>query len=459
MSKRNNRRKERERADRGGLRSEGRKSAKLAAIGGGGLAVVGALVWISLGGTGDWPATMTRGSATGYNVLLVTLDTTRADRLGCYGYDAAGTPTLDALAKQGIRFDDAVTVAPVTLPSHASILTGLAPHHHGVRNNGGFHLDPAHVTLAEILSDRGYQTAAFIAAFVLDARYGLDQGFDVYNDDVGLDSSNTIEAFARPIYERSATRVTSDAVSWLGTRDRNRPFFCWVHYFDPHKPYNTPAPFDKRFRNRPYDGEIAYMDNQIGRLVQALKWEGAWDNTLIVVVADHGEGLGDHDEATHAKLIYDSVMRVPLIMACPGLFKKSYVVDDVVVSVTDIFPTVLDLLGMEIPVNVDGLSLLAARSKKDRTIYMENLATYLDNGWSPLYGLRRHHDKFILAPRPEYYRLGRDSDELKNAYGSASGAVLADRDQLARKLSTILEDSAAIDVVAASARQPDAKAA
>ncbi|MCH7873488.1 MAG: sulfatase, partial [Planctomycetes bacterium] len=390
MSKRNNRRKERERADRGGLRSEGRKSATLAAIGGGGLAVAGALVWISFGGSGDWPAAMQHGSAAGYNVLLVTLDTTRADRLGCYGYDAAGTPTLDALAKQGIRFDDAVTVAPVTLPSHASILTGLAPHHHGVRNNGGFHLEPTHVTLAEVLSDRGYQTAAFIAAFVLDARYGLDQGFDVYNDDVALDSSNTIEAFARPIYERSATRVTSDAVSWLGARDRTRPFFCWVHYFDPHKPYHAPPPFDARFRNRPYDGEIAYMDAQIGRLVQALKREGAWDNTLIVVVADHGEGLGDHGEATHAKLIYDSVMRVPLIMACPGLFEQSYIVDDVVVSVTDIFPTVLDLLGMEIPVDVDGLSLLAARSKKDRTIYMENLATYLDNGWSPLYRLRRH---------------------------------------------------------------------
>ena len=459
MSKRRHRRKQHERADRGALRSARRKPATLAAIGGGVLAVAGALLWFSFGRTGDWPAAMTHGSAAGYNVLIVTLDTTRADRLGCYGYDAAKTPEIDALAKQGIRFDDAVTVSPVTLPSHASILTGLAPHQHGVRHNGEFHLDSVHVTLAEVLSERGYQTAAFIAAFVLDARYGLDQGFDVYDDDVGHASSDTFEEFAKPIYERSATRVTSDAVSWLGTRDRTRPFFCWVHYFDPHIPYNPPPPFDARFRDRPYDGEIAYMDVQFGRLMRALKREDAWDNTLIVVVGDHGEGLGDHGEATHAKLIYDSVMHVPLIMACPGLFKKSYVVDDVVVSITDVFPTVLDLLGMEIPVDIDGLSLLAARSKKDRTIYMENLATYLDNGWSPLYGLRRHHDKFILAPRPEYYLLGRDPGELDNAYGRASGAMLADRDHLVRELSAILEDSAPIEVVAATARRPDAKAA
>ena len=459
MSKPIKKKRVRDRAKGGSERSKRRKSATLAAIGGSLLTAVGVLLWIGFSRGGGWPAAMSHASAAGYNVLLVTLDTTRADHLGCYGYKAASTPALDALANEGIRFDDAVTVAPVTLPSHASILTGLAPHHHGVRNNGEFHLDPAHVTLAEILGDQNYQTAAFIAAFVLDSRYGLDQGFDVYDDELGGDRSSAIDTFSSPIHERSAARVTTDAVSWLAARDRTRPFFCWVHYFDPHKPYNTPPPFRARFSKRPYDGEIAYMDSQIGRLVQSLKKEDAWANTLIGVVADHGEGLGDHGEASHAKLIYGSVMRVPLIVACPGLSTQSHVVDDVVVSVMDIFPTVLDLLGVDHPADVDGVSLLAARSNKNRTVYMENLATYLDNGWSPLYGLRRHHDKFILAPRAEYYRLDRDPGELNNVYDSASGVARTDRDYLAQELSKILDHSASIDVVAAAARQPDAKAA
>jgi arylsulfatase A-like enzyme len=188
------------------------------------------------GRPGGWPEQLTSGSARGFNVLLITLDTTRADRLGCYGRAEAETPVLDQLAAGGIRFDDAVTVAPITLPSHTTILTGLIPPNHGVRHNGEFHLAPDHVTLPEVLRDQGYETAAFLSAFVLDARFGLDQGFDVYDDNVAVSSATTAGAFIKPIYERSAARVTDSAIQWLSKPSRKGPFFCWVHYFDPHSP-------------------------------------------------------------------------------------------------------------------------------------------------------------------------------------------------------------------------------
>ena len=374
----------------------------------------GGYVWWAPSSPGDkeLPEELALGAATGFNVLLVTLDTTRADHIGCYGHRNAQTPAIDRLAAQGVRFADAVAVVPITLPSHASMLTGLYPPNNGVRHNGEYRLDGSHVTLAEVLREDGYQTSAFVSAFVLDARYGLDQGFDVYDNAFSPPSGEELSDNV----ERSATSVTSAALKWLAKRDSTRPFFMWVHYFDPHTPYRPPQPYARRFPDNPYDGEIAYMDAQVGRLLDGLTREGVKDRTLIIAVGDHGESLGEHGEATHAKLIYDAPMRVPLILACPALFQEPYVVGDVVVAVVDIFPTVLDLLGISSPVASDGISLLQAVDQVDRTVYLETMATYLDNGWAPLFGLRRHSDKYILAPRPEYYNLRADPRELRNLY-------------------------------------------
>ena len=403
---------------------------------------------------GGWPAELVSGSASGANVLLITLDTTRADRLGCYGYEAAETPNLDALAASGIRFDDAVTVVPVTLPAHATIMTGVDPPKHGVRHNGEYRLELGRATLAELLERAGYETAAFISAFVLDARFGLNRGFALYDDDVGVSASSATD-FARPIYERSATAVTDRAIAWLKGRDRSRPFFGWVHYFDPHSPRRPPAPFAARFAGRPYDGEIAYMDSQIGRLLGVLKTEGVVENTLIIVVADHGEGLGEHDEATHAKLIYESTMRVPLILWYPKRIQRGHVVDDVVVSIADITPTILDLVGVSHDGDFDGVSLLAARRNPDRMSYMETLAPYLDSGWSPLYAIRRHEDKYILAPTPEYYDLRADPQESVNLYSTTTKEVVAARDLLVGELSSRMEGSPSLADAVASSRELD----
>lgn len=419
---------------------------------------LGVIAFLARSTRSGLPEQLTTGSAAGFNVLVITLDTTRADRLGCYGYGAAETPVLDALAAEGIRFTDAVTVVPVTLPAHATIFTGLDPPNHGVRNNGEFRLGAGHATLAEVLGNEGYETAAFVSAFVLDARFGLNRGFDLYDDNVTVATSATAAAFAKTIYERPAGAVTTAAIRWLKGRTRARPFFCWVHYFDPHHPYAPPPPFADRFRDRLYDGEIAYMDTQIGRLLQALETHGATDNTLIIAVADHGEGLGDHDESTHSKLIYESTMHVPLIISSPGLFRAPHVVDDVVVSIADVFPTLLDLLGIQSEYRCDGKTLLSASASTDRMIYIETLTPYFDSGWSPLYGLRRHNDKYILAPRQEYYDLHSDPSELNNLHDKASGADSKARDMLAAELSARLAKWPALEGVLASARQLDPEA-
>jgi arylsulfatase A-like enzyme/tetratricopeptide (TPR) repeat protein len=378
-----------------------------------------------------WPERLTSGSARGFNVLLITLDTTRADHLGCYGHDEAQTTVLDALAEGGIRFVDAVTPVPTTLPSHATILTGLDPPNHGVRNNGEFKLADEHQTLAEILRGRNYRTAAFVSAFVLDERFGLGQGFEHYDDQVDLAQAL---APGSHIAERSADITTRAALQWLANRDAVNPFFMWVHYFDPHRPWNPPADLARQFADQPYDGEIAHMDRQIGVLLDAVNAAGLTRNTLTVVVADHGEGLGEHNEPTHANLIYDSTMRVPMILSCPSLIDAAHEADGGVVSIADLLPTVLDLLGIDDDTERDGRSLVGGAMDPDRALYIETLAPYLDHGWSPLYGLRRHRDKYIMAPRPEYYDLAADPDELENLHHVVSPSGLRARDQLLSEL-------------------------
>jgi len=362
------------------------------------------------------------GEARGFNVLLVTLDTVRADRLGCYGHESAETPTLDSLVARGVRFDDAVTSVPLTLPAHATILTGLSPLSHGVRDNGRYKLAEEHVTLAEVLSSHGYDTAAFVGCFVVDARFGLDQGFDIYDFEV---SAEGYHPEMPDFNERSATDVTDAAVRWLDERARfgaNAPFFAWVHYFDPHQPYQSPLQRLQRFAVRPYDAEIAYVDAEFGRLLDKLDDLGVRDRTVIVVAGDHGEALGEHGEPTHGMLIYESTMRVPLIISCTSLFDGAYHVGNRVVGLTDVRPTVEDLLGVTGSPPVDGESLLRPGADDDRAIYVETEMPLSLAGWSPLRGLRTHNHKYILAPQRELYDLRKDPAESHNIY-AAGGSV------------------------------------
>jgi len=364
------------------------------------------------------------GAAAGFNILLVTLDTTRADRIGCYGYRRAATPILDRLAASGVRFAEALTAAPETLPAHATLLTGLLPPHHGVRINTEGRLGSLHQTLAEVARGRGYQTAAFVSAFVLDARFGLDQGFDHYDDRVDATRGT---AFAAGTNERRAGATTDAALAWLRSRDRARPFLLWVHYFDAHAPYDPPEPFASRFAGSLYDGEIAYMDAQLGRLLDGVDAAGPRDKTVVIVVGDHGESLGEHYERTHSVFLYRSTVRVPLVFSNPRLFPKPAVVDGAVVSLADVAPTLLDLLGVEDPPDRDGVSLLATKADPRRGVYVESLVPWLDFGWAPLFGLRTLRESYVLAPRPECYDLRTDPEERRNLIqpGDAKGGPCA----------------------------------
>lgn len=404
----------------------------------------------------DFEAVLTSGSAAGFNVVVVTLDTTRADRVGCYGYTGAETPVLDRLAAEGIRFADAVSSVPLTLPAHASIFTGLDPSNHGVRNNGEYRLDASQTTLAEVLQEHGYDTAAFVSAFVLDARFGLDQGFVRYDDRVDAAPGGKFGSLES---QRSAGAVTEAALGWLRTRQRQDPFFLWVHYYDPHDPYMPPSVYADHFRASPYDGEIAYMDAQIGRLINALERAPAPDRTVVFIVGDHGESLGERHERTHARLIYEDTQHVPLIVWCPALVQGPYLVDDVVVGICDIFPTVLDLLEIAHEGPSDGVSLLRCREHPNRMLYMETMVTYLENGWAPLHGIRRHKDKYIFAPTPEYYDLQADSGELNNLLlGRLSPDAETAVAELRAELAARMKDSPSAESVAAAAMELDPQA-
>ena len=389
-----------------------------------------------------------RGAAAGYNVLLITLDTTRADHLGCYGYEGVDTPAIDSLGERGVRFDHAFTSMPMTLPAHTTILTGLEPYRHGVRNNGRYRLLPGQTTLAEILKEQGYATAAFVSSFVLDRRFGLDQGFDVYDFEVSTKGWQGPRSLSN---EREANHVTAAAIEWLKSHraeSGSDPFFLWVHYFDPHAPYDSPL---KNLPARPgvpppivsYDAEIAFVDSQLQRLLDVLDRQALRDRTLIVLVSDHGESLGDHGEDQHGVFLYDATMRVALILSCPTLFEGSYWVNDRVVGTVDIVPTVADLVDARLPGDVDGRSMLIKERDTDRGIYLESLYPKENLASAPLYGLRRLNDKFILAPRSEYYDLKRDAGELKNRYGKVEPALVLER-RLTEIIGEWSEDGAAV---------------
>jgi arylsulfatase A-like enzyme/Flp pilus assembly protein TadD len=344
-----------------------------------------------------------RGSLAGDNVLLITLDTTRADRLGCYGYPRAATPALDALARRGTLFENALAQIPMTLPSHATLLTGRYPRELGIRLNAEAALGRDHPTLATVFKRRGYRTAAFVAAFVLDSRYGLDRDFEVYDDNVG-----------EGVLMRRANEVTDSALAWLRAV-KEEPFFAWIHYFDPHQPYEPPEAF-RGVGADLYDGEIAFVDSEVKRLMQWLETQRLADKTLVVVAGDHGESFGEHGEHGHAMFLYQTNLRVPLILAHPRLGEPGARVAEVV-DLADVFSTVQDLFGWATPPGLLSRSLapaLRGQALEPRESYAESHYVRHTYGWAEQRSLTSRRWKYISSTRPELYELVSDPDEMRN---------------------------------------------
>lgn len=367
------------------------------------------------------------------HIVLISIDTLRADHLGCYGYSKARTPEIDRLASESVVFDNAATATPLTLPAHSSLLTGLTPTHHGVVDNFGFRLDDTVTTLAETLHAQGFSTGGFVGSFVLDSRFGIAQGFDTYFDhfDKPSESGNPLSA-----HQRTADQVLAPALQWID-RQGTRPFFAFVHFFDAHTPYAPPEPFRSSFPDDDvgrYDGEIAFVDEQVGKLVRELDARGILGDTALVVVGDHGESLGDHGEATHGLFLYDATVRVPLLVKAPSVRPGRARAQ---VRTIDVMPTLLDLVGVKPSSALDGVSLRSIL--EDRTsdpgleAYVESQYARLHFGWAPLRGIRTERYKFIDAPVPELYDLRNDPAEARNL--AAGSPEVASR--LARKIDEV----------------------
>jgi arylsulfatase A-like enzyme/Flp pilus assembly protein TadD len=349
-------------------------------------------------------APLQAGQLRGANVLLVTIDTLRRDRLGAYGGAGGLTPTLDRLASSGVRYSRAYSHAPMTLPAHASVLTGLTPRTHGIHVNGASRLDDRMPTLATELKRAGYRTGAFVGAFVLDARYGLGRGFDDYDD-----RYPQADATSFKVVDRRAADVVKAAGDWiLQPSAGSAPWLAWVHLFDPHTPYDAPSEY--RTGRSPYDAEIAYTDAMLGQLLDRLGGAHALDRALIVATADHGESLGDHGETTHGLFAYESTLAVPFIVSGTDVGRA---VVDVPVSHADILPTIVDLLGIAPPARLDGVSALAPQ-QAERPIHIEALEANLTRGWAPLTGVVSGDWKYVDLPLPELYNLRADPGETSN---------------------------------------------
>lgn len=351
------------------------------------------------------------------NILLITLDTTRADHLACYGYSGVKTPNLDSLAARGVVFDQCTTTTPFTLPAHCSIMTGEYPTYHGVRINGDVALSDQHLTLAEVFSRHGYSCGAFVGAFVLDGRWGLKQGFAHYDDYFDLAKYKRLDL---GFVQRPGNVVVDAALAWLEGQ-KGKPFFAWIHLYDPHAPYEPPEPYFSEYKARGpaglYDGEIAFTDEQVGRVIAWLKDNGLDKRTIIMIVGDHGEGLGQHGEASHGYFIYDSTVRVPFLTVTPFAAFKGIRVGAQVKTV-DLFPTLLDLAMVKESTPIQGRSLLPAMTRPERAqdspAYSESMGPNIQYGWGELHSLRSTRYKFIEAPRPELYDLSLDPGESEN---------------------------------------------
>jgi arylsulfatase A-like enzyme/tetratricopeptide (TPR) repeat protein len=385
------------------------------------------------------------GSLKDSNVLLITLDTTRADHLPVYGYTRVSTPSLDRFAETSLIFEEAIAHAPLTLPSHTSILTGQLPISHGVRDNDGFVVDPKVKTVAQVLKDRGYTTAAFVSAFVLDSRWGLNRGFDVY-----FDNFNQYQEVNRDEVQRRAEETEAEVERWLpGNRDKR--FFCWVHFYDPHDPYDPPEPYLSRYAANRYDGEIAYMDQYVGKLLTKLAELGLSDRTLVIITGDHGEGLGDHGELTHAMFLYRTTLRVPLLIHIPGGSRKRI---HGVVRHIDLAPTILDLLGIAPTPEMQGASLVPmidGTEGEDRTAYSESLYAQFHYGWSPLTSLTTRKYDLIESPKPELFDHTDDPGQTHNLIGS-KGSIA---DSLKERLDETVAKFGRLDLESPKAMDPD----
>ena len=353
-----------------------------------------------------------------YNVLLITIDTLRADHLHCYGFPDNLTPNIDALAGTGVRFADATAHVPLTLPSHTSIHTGMFPSFHGVHDNGGFYVSKNQTTMAELFKKNGFSTAAFVGAFVLDSTWGIDQGFDTYFDNFNVKKQSNGDMGS---IQRRGDEVLQHAVAWLD-QHRNERFFLWTHFYDPHAPYDPPKEFAERYPGRPYAGEIAYTDSIVGQLFNYLDRHKLRENTIILLTADHGESLGEHKESSHAFFIYDATLHVPLILSAPQKELQNKVILSQARSV-DIMPTLLQLAGISVPENVQGKSLLhyifdTGAANAAIPSYAECYYPQFHFGWSRLLALRNGNYKYIDTSRPELYDLKKDPREENNIYNS-----------------------------------------
>lgn len=375
------------------------------------------------------------------NVVFITVDTLRADRLGCYGFAEAHTPHIDRLAAEGVRAERAIAATPITLPSHATLFTGLYPPAHGIRDNGRQRLPDEVETLAERLKKQGYRTQAFVSAMVLHRRFNLNQGFDGYDDDLRRED----ESMMFMVEERRGDRTTDHALEWLGTTSADEPFFLWVHLFDPHQPYEPPAR-DAKLAATAYDGEITSADRQVGRLVDDLKERRLLDDTILVFTSDHGESLGEHGEATHGLFIYESTQHVPLIVRYPRRLPAGKTYDGFVRGV-DLMPTVLGLAALD-PGKTQGVDLSEALAgttdAPTLAPYSESLHGKYEFAMAPLFGVRSGRWTYIRAPRPELYDRAADPEEKHNLLEvSGPKAETADdeAETLDRMLTGILERS------------------
>ena len=352
-----------------------------------------------------------------FNVIIVTFDTTRADHIGSYNNEDY-TPVLNNLAKDGVVFEKTIAPIPITLPSHSTIMTGKVPFSHGVRDNGLFNLANEQTTLAEILKDNGYNTAATIGSFPLTAQFGINQGFDFFNDHITQNREDMFGEFSESkshlfFDERKAAQVNEVIMPWIEDHS-DSPFFVWFHYFDPHHPHEPPAPYNQSFIHDLYKGEIAYSDESLGKVIDQLKRLDIYDNTLIVFTSDHGEGNDEHNESTHSLLIYNSTLHVPLIIKYPNQQFANTRISSWV-GLVDIFPTVLNILGLEIPTDIQGHVLPTDDSQDFHTeIYSETLSPRFSRGWGEQRGLIKDGYKYIYGPLKELYNIDEDHHELNN---------------------------------------------
>lgn len=350
---------------------------------------------------------MNEGGEASKNVLLITIDTLRTDRLSSYGNSSFKTPNIDSLAEKGILFTRAFANTPTTLPSHTNILLGTTPLYHGVRDNLNFIVSEDELSLAEYLKSKGYSTEAIVSAYSLDSRFGLSQGFDVYDDNYDRAYSKGFLAL-----ERKGEVVVENALNRI--KFLKEPWFLWIHLFDPHAPYEPPEPFKTQYKNNPYDGEVAYVDFVLGRLFDYLNEKNLFESTMLIFTADHGESLGQHEELTHGFFAYNTTISVPLILCIPGINPGRV---DLNVSHLDIFPTICDFIGIDKPSFLQGSSLYPVLKGKEfpkRLIYFESMYPYYSRGWAPLMGFIDEGEKFIDSPIPELYDLEKDFDESNN---------------------------------------------